>query len=39
VKSAADYVTGETVKIENGTIRTNIPGGVVRVLYVDKNPE
>ena len=33
-RSAVDYVTGEKVEIKDGKITTNIPGGVIRVLYV-----
>lgn len=29
-----DYVTGKQVKIQGNTIKTNIPGRVIRVLYV-----
>ena len=34
ISSAVDYVTGEKFEIKDGKIMTNVPGGVVRVLYV-----
>ena len=33
--SAVDYVTGEKVEIKGNTITTNIPGGVMRAIYVE----
>ena len=34
-KSAADHVPGEKTDIKGKTITTNIPGGVMRAIYVE----
>ena len=36
VNKAVDFVTGKEFEIEGNTIVTNIPGGVIRVLYVSE---